>query len=61
MKQITIICANDSMELAFLPGTNEQIIEQEKRRIKKEINKRYKPNNIYVHLHTVELYNDPTV
>lgn len=55
MKFITVICANDSMELAFLPGTSDNTIVKHKRRIKREVDKLHPSANMYVHIHEVEL------
>lgn len=52
---VTVICANDSMELAFLPGTPFNAIESHKRKIKRKMDKRYPDRNVYVHIHEVEL------
>ena len=56
-KTITLICANDSIELAFHPDVKSGVIEKHKKRITKKLTERYKHTmhtNIYVHYHTVE-------
>ena len=60
---IKIICANDSLELAFLPGTPDEVIEKEMQRIKAKYLKSCPPAfpgllpPVYVHLHEVEVFN----
>ncbi len=58
--KVTIICANDSMELAFLPNTEPKIIEQQWQKIEEKYIERYKhqriPPSIYVHLHEVDVF-----
>lgn len=50
---ISIICANDSMELAFAPGTDAKIIASHKRRISKEMDRKHGVGVVYVHLDEV--------
>jgi len=52
--KITVICANDSLELAFPPGTCKDIIEEYKLKVKQKLNEQYPNNNIYVHTHDVD-------
>jgi len=62
MITIKIICANDSMELAFLPDTPKEIIQAEILKIKDKMDKLYPSNSgfgnnsVYVHIHEVKLY-----
>ena len=61
MKQIKIICANDSMELAFLPDTPDSIIQTELSKMKDKMNKQYPSDSgfgsrVYVHIHEVKIY-----
>jgi hypothetical protein len=54
--KINVICANDSMELAFPPDTDAKIINVELARIKKLMDGRYDHNSVYVHLDEVEFF-----
>lgn len=56
MSQISVICANDLMEVAFPLGISKGVIEQHRLRIRDEMNKRYPDGNVYVHVHTVQLF-----
>ena len=54
--KITVICANDSMELAFPPDTAAKVINVQLSRIKKEMDGRYPSGNVYVHTDEVEYF-----
>ena len=56
--KINVICANDSMELAFPPDTDAKIINVELSRIKKLIADKYGHKSVYVHIDEVEYFGE---
>lgn len=61
-KTIQILCANDSMELAFMPNTDAAVIESEKQKLqiefKDKVSKREMRSLPYIHVHTVICYQE---
>jgi len=58
--KIKIICANDNFELAFFPGTPDEVIERKMEEIRIQYKHVYRHEThmpvIYVHVHEVELF-----
>lgn len=54
--KITVICANDSMELAFPPDTDAKIIASHQQRISTEMDHKLGVGRVYVHLDEVEYF-----
>lgn len=61
-RQLTIICANDNMEVAFLPDTSQEIIDTELERLKDIIRDEFSYEgllqhvDVHVHVHEVKVF-----
>lgn len=58
--RIYIICFNDSMEMAYLQGTDREFVDQEMTRLKQEYIENHHlkewPSHIYAHIHEVKIF-----